>query len=169
MEPCPKTNLGGGSAADNGFCRVLRSLQHYLGKVTQGCGLRPYPGLYSLSPTGTKSLPPTRLRTFSGLCPLAVRSGFLGHRSPSVAKNATGPDRGVYPAFLEAACRRQNLDVCSVPLGTERAEQNGTKIGVFEGCAYNFCHFSPFRPKSRSLSHSESALGEAFSHHFRNR
>ena len=29
----------------------------------------------------------------SRACPLAVRSGFVGQRSPRVAKNATGPDR----------------------------------------------------------------------------
>ena len=36
-------------------------------------------------------LPSTRLRTFSGLCPLAVRSGFVGQRSPRVAKTQPCP------------------------------------------------------------------------------
>ena len=44
--------------------------------VTQGGGRDGLTLGYILtSPTGTKALPPTRLRTFSGLCPLAVRSG----------------------------------------------------------------------------------------------
>ena len=51
-----------------------------------------------------------RGRAFSvdrAACRSAVRSGFLGHRSPSVAKNATGPDRCTKQAISEAACRRQ--------------------------------------------------------------
>ncbi len=49
-----------------------------------------------------------RGRAFSvdrAACRSAVRSGFLGHRSPSVAKNATGPDRCAKQAISEAACR----------------------------------------------------------------
>ena len=54
-------------------------------------------------------------------CRIAVRSGFVGHRSPRVAKNATVPDRrlhkadlggGVPPTLLYRVLRtlRQNIE-----------------------------------------------------------
>ena len=91
------------------LCRVLRTLQHYLGTVTQGCGRGGLTLGYSLaSPTGTKN----------GTC-------SAGRARPTDERT---------PTLLEAACRRL-LVACSarseVVLPT--IAQGGGRSGLTQG------------------------------------
>ena len=114
----------GGGLPPTRSCRVLRTLRCGGGRVTPGWRpRRPYPGLLYLSLRGLRTepgMPSSAVRTacvsdrsrfrsrmFVGRHSqrtsesarrIAVRSGFVGHRSPRVAKNATVPDRRSHKA-----------------------------------------------------------------------
>ena len=69
---------------DRSTCRVLRTLQHYLGIVTQGCGRSGLTlGYIHASPTGTKALAPQAENIFWAM---PLRSA-VGLARPSLARS----------------------------------------------------------------------------------
>ena len=89
-------------------------------------------------------------------CPLAVRSGFLGHKSPSVAKNSTGPDRRPHKVDLGGGSPPRIAAICHAAHGVGRNHRmiNGgisppTRHSVApNGASGSFCDVFPgWRPK----------------------